>query len=321
MKGLAHKMNLPLWALFLAAQWLLTSVCSADTSLTLKNEFIEKYKDKATIATDFTMLFAHEKPKTPSPSKPANDGDIHISGTSADIQLPVVAEIMNAALQSKAVKFVNQAKGTGTPVHVVGAWRIWTEHGGDDSQVQGGGFPEIRDTNPAHVFEIHPLTQVANFSVASSFRPIKGYRTKNAMDAFHVYENVRSKIILGTGTTTITTGMAGYNYVEFRLKLLEDPTLDIGDGLMVFGSVLDLGGEQIVRKRRIVFVAGTTPEKGVRLLHAGQCMHVLGIPRLDLALVSWRVERAATEPDALNWGLPYEIVVVADYKDNSCGSN
>jgi len=39
-------------------------------------------------------------------------------------------------------------------------------------------------------------------------------------------------------------------------------------------------------------------------------LHVLGIPRIDLALVSWRVRNAGTRPEALRWDLPYEIIVV-----------
>ena len=45
----------------------------------------------------FSAKFAHSKPKTPSPSKPSNDGDIHISGTATEIGLLTAAEIMNAA--------------------------------------------------------------------------------------------------------------------------------------------------------------------------------------------------------------------------------
>lgn len=56
-------------------------------------------------------------------------------------------------------------------------------------------------------------------------------------------------------------------------------------------------------------------------------MHALGMPRVSLALVSWRVACAANDtshagvpqdcsikyPDVLDWGLPYEMVILADY--------
>ena len=41
-------------------------------------------------------------------------------------------------------------------------------------------------------------------------------------------------------------------------------------------------------------------------------MHVLGIPRINLALVSWRAAQAKTRPEALQWNLPFEIVAIAE---------
>ena len=62
----------------------------ADTTLELKNEFIEASENRATIEASYSIKFAHPKPKTPSPSKPSNDGDIHISGTAPEIGLLTV---------------------------------------------------------------------------------------------------------------------------------------------------------------------------------------------------------------------------------------
>lgn len=55
-------------------------------------------------------------------------------------------------------------------------------------------------------------------------------------------------------------------------------------------------------------------------------LHALGMPRLNLTLVSWRVKCSKNQiddfaptkcsekfPDVLDWGIPYEIVVLADY--------
>jgi hypothetical protein len=100
---------------------------SADTTLELKNDFIETHKNRATIEATYSPKFAHSKPKTPSPSKPSNDGDIHISGTAPEIGLLTVAEIMNAADFPKTLKHVQDNLG-GT-IQMVGVWRIWPEHG------------------------------------------------------------------------------------------------------------------------------------------------------------------------------------------------
>lgn len=302
---------------------LLSGIAYADIVLTLSNDFIEKYKNRATIETEFEVMYAHEKPKKPSASKPANDGDIHVAGVPQELPMPTVAEIMNAASQPKALRLVNQVKGSGNPILIKGVWRFWPEHGGDD-QFKAGMPIDITNTNPDHVFEIHPTTEVGGIETKTAFFPIPGYKPKDAEDAFTRYENIRARITPRQNSTSIRMGSIGYNYVKFRLKLREDPTHDVGDGLTAFADVKDVDGETLVRKRRMVFVAGTAPERGVRSLKKGSCMLVLGMPRLSLALVAWRAKKSQ-EPnvddefrDVLSWNLPYEMVIVADYKDDRC---
>ncbi len=304
---------------------------SADTTLELKNEFIDTFKDRATIEANYAIKFAHPKPKTPSPSKPSNDGDIHISGTAPEVGLLTVAEIMNAKDFPAVLKFVQGKKGADA-VPMIGVWRIWPEHGGESLHVQGEADPnEIVDTNPDHIFEIHPLTKVSSFDLSSSFKPIPGFRTKDPQSAFQNYEGARSHILPGNGTTRIRMSTATYNYVEFSLELLEDPSHELGDGLTAFARMRALDGEPLVQKRRVVFVKGTKPESAVRTLKKGQCMHALGMPRLNLALVSWRVRCSKNQvsdvpgcaekyPDVLDWGIPYEVVILADYGESrKCG--
>ena len=48
-------------------------------------------------------------------------------------------------------------------------------------------------------------------------------------------------------------------------------------------------------------------------MQPGDCLHVLGIPRVDLALVSWCAKHAIERPEVLTWSMPYEIVVVGEY--------
>lgn len=289
----------------------------ADLVLTLPNDFIEKYKNRATITTDFVIFFAHDKPKTPSPSKPSNDGDIHISGVPAELKMQAVAELMNAASQPKALAHANKKKGTGEAVRIIGVWRFWPEHGGDDAFFPGMDV-DIPHTNPDHIFEIHPTTEIGGIETRTSFFPIPGYRPKDATDAFQRYENIRARIFPGQTSTKIRMGSVGYNYVKFRIRLREDPTHELEDGITVFADVKETDGETLQRKRRMVFVKDTRPEKAVRILKKGECMLVLGMPRLNLSLVSWRAEHSATDPDVLAWNLPYEMVIVGDYKDNRC---
>jgi hypothetical protein len=67
----------------------------------------------------------------------------------------------------------------------------------------------------------------------------------------------------------------------------------------------------VVRNRRMVFAKGTPPAERAQALTKGDRVHVLGVPRVDLALVSWRAAHGAEQPEVLRWSLPYEIVVVA----------
>src|SRR5262249_55456024 len=146
----------------------------------------------------------------------------HVAGRAEEVGLPIVAEIMNAQQNLKAVKAMKDAQGN-DPIKVVGAWRIWCEHAGGRAQVQGKALKPFTTSNPDHVFEIHPISQLPGIDLRKSFQPIKGYRPKEAHTAFLHYENVKCRITPGNGTTTIRTSTAGYNIVKFNLESLEEP--------------------------------------------------------------------------------------------------
>jgi hypothetical protein len=279
--------------------------------ITLNRDFIDTYKDRVTItADDFVIDIAHKKPNPGS-----KDGDMHVAGRAESIGLPIVAEIMNAKDQKKAMDRVHDLEGGGKAVQAVGAWRLWCEHAFSSKQVQGAPLKQpFTTTNPPHVFEIHPLTRLDGMDLRSSFKPIPGFKPKDAHDAFVTYENIRCEIRPGKDAHTIVTSMAGYNYVEFILELNESP-FKLDDGYSVLCKVRDLEGELLVHNRRMLFVDGTEPADKVKGLQKGNRMQVLGLPRIDLALVDWRVLHANDprwkEEDPLHWNLPYEIIVVA----------
>jgi hypothetical protein len=279
---------------------------SAQIEITLKNAFIERYKNRATIDATFTVDKAHARPNPPS-----KDGDLHIAGRAPEVGLATVAEIVNAKGQPDAVGQIHDVEGTGTPIHVSGAWRIWCEHGGSSEQKQGATLEPFNTTNPDHVFEIHPLTQIGSKSIVNSFTFIEGYEAKDAEEAFTNYENKQSKMTYSSShkTTTITTSMGGYNYVEFKMVLNELPR-KVVDGYLVLAGVHTLDGNLLVRNRRMVFVDGTPPAVAVQSASKGDTLVVLGIPRISLALVSYRTGVRNTRPAALTWNLPYEIIIV-----------
>lgn len=281
----------------------------AEIEITLNNSFIEKYKNRATISVKYWVDKAHAKPNAPS-----KDGDIHIAGRAKEVGLPVVAEIMNAGSESDAVDIIHQVEGSGKTIPLEGAWRLWCEHGGTSPQVQGKSLQPFTGTNPDHVFEIHPVTIVNDISVTDSLHPIDGFDPKEAERAFTSYENLRSKITPGAKTTKLTTVMGGNNYVEFKLEPNNQP-VELEDGTAVLASAMTLDGDLIVRNRRMIFIKGTPPEQALKQLKDGESLHVLGMPRIDLALVSWRTKNYKKRPEVLTWNLPYEIIVVGVYPD------
>ena len=68
-------------ALFLLFGLLASSVL-ANIEITLKNEFIEKYKDEATISASFIVDKAH-----PHPNPPKKDGDLHAAGRAEKLKV------------------------------------------------------------------------------------------------------------------------------------------------------------------------------------------------------------------------------------------
>jgi hypothetical protein len=305
----------PLLTLLSAALITAGFVCTAyaEVSLTLNNSFIEKYKNRTSIEAD--CVVDHSKGK---PNSPAKDGDMHIAvRCPQEIRLPLVAELMNAKDHLDVVDASVNAERTSQIVRITGAWRIWNEHSGDESFVQGRKVEKAKNTNPDHVFEIHPITSFDGINVLQSFKPIPGYKPKDADRAFPIYENVRSRIFVGKLTTRVVSSGVGYNYVQFQMELNEPP-FKVADGSFAFARVRDWDGHLLVRKKRMVFVRDTPPEILVRNAKEDDCFRVLGMPRLDLALVSWRTQAAAKgRTEVLSWNLPYEIIVVGIY-DSKC---
>ena len=234
----------------LAATW----PVAAEVSITLNSTFVEKYKNRATI--DVKFIVDHSKGK---PNPASKDGDMHVAGRDAkNIGLAAVAEIMNAKNHLDAVDAANNAAGTNGPISISGAWRIWNEHGGDNVFVQGKAVAAAATSNPDHVFEIHPISEVDGIDIRASYQPIPGYDAKKPEDVFPRYGNVRAKIIPKSGKVTIVSNGIGYNYVNFQMVLNEKP-FKISDGALAKARVQDFEGHLLLRDKRMVFVKDTPP--------------------------------------------------------------
>jgi hypothetical protein len=288
------------------------AAASAQIRLTLDDKFIQDFKDRVAIGADLVVDHSH-----PKPNPPKNDGDIHAASRSKDVGLPFVAEIMNSKEALTQVNAFHAANGTDKVFQVQGAWRLWCEHGGQQQFTQDLGQlgDSAEDTNPDHCFEIHPITDVDSANLRKTWHTIAGYTSKNAEDAFTRYEQVRSHIThdAAAKTTTIDTAGIGFNYVKFKIALREDPTFVTDDGLFVRADVLSLDGDVLVKGRRMAFAKGTSAFTAVMKQKKGGTLTVLGIPRIDLALIAWRVEHGDSDPRVLDWNLPYEMIIVGSF--------
>lgn len=285
-----------------------TTLAQAEVGVVLKRAFIDKYANRATIEASYSVAHTHPKAK-----KASEDGDIHCSGTSNDIGLACVAEIVHASTQPAAIQKLVSAEG-GAPINVKGVWRLWPEHanGGEDF-VQDADVAPIENTNPPHIFEIHPLTDVDGIDVRTSLTRVSGYAYKNAADSFDKFENWACTIHVHGDKVTLVTKQLGYNYTRFTAHLLEDPTHTLEDGnTSVFCSVP--GTEEdvpIAGKVRCIFINGSPPQLKLAQLHAGDELRVVGVPRINLALLRYRVDHADGDPSLLTRSIPYKMIIVA----------
>jgi hypothetical protein len=288
----------------------------ADNILELNKSFIEKYKNKLTISAHYIVDAAHKRPNPAS-----KDGDMHVAGRAPEIGLATVAEIQNAKDVPDAVSAVKDVEGSGQAIDISGVWRIWPEHGGDNTHIQqsDAGSPYEGDgpTNPPHVFEIHPILKISDQDVKNTLRPIEGFDAKDADEAFHKYESGSFEITPTESRVRMRMRMIGFNYVKFLMKVRKRFHRE-EDGEFISAAIYSNEEELLVHDRRVGFVAGTAPDEKQKTVQVGECMLVLGIPRIDLALVSWRIRHGG---DALRWSLPYEIIVVGVYDDQPkrCG--
>lgn len=281
----------------------------AQSEIVLKNSFIQKYKSRVTIETEFKI--DHVKKTI---NKPEDDGDFHIAGRSTEIGLPMVAEIMNAMNHKDAVARVRNAGESS--IKIKGVWRLWCEHPGKKKHEQGKKVEKSENSNPDHVFQIHPITGVEDINLLSSLIPIKDYEPYDADKAFEHYENRDCEIISNSSrkTTTIKTKRSYYNYAEFRFELREDKQENVVDGRFVYGSVLNKKGDVVAKDIRLAFVKDSEPEKIVKSKGEGDIIRLLGIPRINLEEIWQRVKNSKKNPSLLKQNLPFEMIIVGVYK-------
>jgi hypothetical protein len=277
-------------------------------AIEIRKSFIEEYKNRVVIHATFTVDKAMS-----APLPPEIDGDLHFSGRAPQVGLPIVAEISNARDQQAAIALVHGAAGTDHALRVTGVWRIWPEHAGGAKEDQGKPLPAFDTDNPDHVFEIHPVTRIDGIGLLDSFTPVKGFSPGDAKRTFGIYEKASCTLTVKPETVAIVSETGLYNDVEFVMQLAEVRQLVVSGGRFVMASVLDLKGNLLVQRLRMVFTQGTPPEEAVRRLGAGDRLHVYGMPRLDFAEISRRIKGSPADSSLLTKPLPYEIIILGVY--------
>ncbi len=296
-----HSRRLPIAALLAWLAWP-APPAEAQSTLVLRNDFISEHKNRVTIrSTAFSV--DHVKDTINSAAK---DGDLHIGGRLDGLGLPLVIEITNARSAKPAVDRARSKEGTKVPV--IGVWRLWFEHA-TGKQTQQEPVPKPKNSNPSHVFEVHPVTEFDGIDTRHTFTTIPGFSPKKAEDAFSTYEKKTISYRGDPQKTTIAVKAIGYNYVEFKIRLTKKPTKRV-DGFTALAEVFDLHGDPVTAQpRRMVFAAGTPPAQRIATADAGDEFRVLGIPRISLDLLSKNVKQNPIPSKPIP--LPYEMIIMA----------
>lgn len=287
-----------------------TELSPDDVRVTLYRSFVEAYKNRVTITTNFTVDAV-----SPSPNPRLFDGDLHFAGRAPEIGLRLVAEISNAAEVDSAVALVKRTQASRGALQLTGAWRLWPEHTVLSRQAQGQPMAPLTSANPDHIFEIHPVTRMAGVDLRHTVHPVEDYKPGNSSRTFAIYEGAECTIGVGPETISITVPTGLYNDVHFIMRLAGDRPVVVGDGRFLMASAHDLDGAPLVERVKLVLIAGTAAERAVRRLRPGGRLHVWGLPRVDLAEISRRAAQSATNPAGLKGKLPYELVILGVYAD------
>ena len=273
-----------------------------------RRSFLEAYKNRVTIETQFTIDAA-----ATSPNPNAFDGDLHFAGRAPEIGLRLVGEIKNASMADSAVALVRRAAATHRPVALTGVWRIWPEHSLGASEQQGRPIQPLDSPYPDHVFEIHPVTRIGGISLMHTLQVLDGYKPGSAKRTLESYQDAKCKLIVTPTTVTFETPTWLYNDVHFVMEITDASQLVVADGRFVTAAALDTDGNRLVESLRMVFVGGSSAERAVRTLARGARLHVWGLPRLNFAELSRRVAESVRDATLLEGPMPYEIVVLGVY--------
>ncbi|HEU5219523.1 MAG TPA: hypothetical protein VFU23_12765, partial [Gemmatimonadales bacterium] len=227
----------------------------------------------------------------------------------------LVGEIANATEADSAVALVKRAARLHRTLPLAGAWRLWPEHALGAPEAQGRPVPPLENPYPDHVFEVHPVTRVDGINLLTTVHAVDGYRAGAAKRTFGIYQGAGCVLRATRTTVTFDTPPSLYNDVHFLMEVSRGGQQEVEGGRFVTGSALDLDGNLLVEKLRMVFIAGTAPERLVRQARPGARFHVWALPRVSFAEVSRRIRAVPGDSVVVEGPLPYELVILGVYPD------
>lgn len=288
----------------------ITSKVGPDHVITrFDRSFIEANRERITLEADFTV------DATASINPKVFDGDMHIAGRSPAIGLRMVAEIKNARLSPRAVQLVREAERSREPVRVRAFMRFWPEHAIGLPHRQGEPMPRLLNANPDHVFELHPLIRIADIDLLANLRPVDGYSPGHASSTFDRYERSELQIQVHGERVYLKTPAGLWNDVHFQLELTDHPPQIQEDGGYLTARARDLLGNVLVDSIRVVLVKDSPPERAFRTLHAGDRVHVWGLPRVSFDGLARLIAEAGPDTRWRTVRFPYEILIVGVYPE------
>ena len=280
------------------------------STLRLRNTFISHLKNRA-IVKNLPFTVDHVKPSINSISSDGKDGDIHVAGRPGPfVGLPMVVEVVNARLEKDDV--VQRLRDLeGQPATTVsGVWRLWFEHPPHGVMEQVGTVPKPTSTNPDHVFELHPLTEVDGRKADESFVMIPGFTAYTAAKTFGAYEQLEFRAKKNSAMTVISSKKAGHNYTEFDAVLAGAPTHK-NDATFVVADIQTPSGKSVVKKPIRLVIADDTKVATVfasKKPKTGTKLRILGIPRVNLDILMDKAEDQPGQTVVVRGA--YEIIVV-----------
>ncbi len=302
------------------AALVLPTLAYSQSTITLRRSFIDSFMNRVTITANYDVWYTHHRAKPET-----EDGDIHCSGYDKKIGLATVAEIMNAKDEQDAIDVLIDHEGKGKAnnpkISMTGVWRLWPEHMGSGTTFkQGMKFTkskiQAKTTNPDHVFEIHPVTELEGSDLTHTLRRIgPDYEMKKWEVSYPKFRAKAFSISSNTKFISFTTKQIGENYIDMWIRI--DTLWEVEDGAFAYCTTMtsdfdpdedEIADKQVTGKTRVVLVKNSEVYNAVINGDLGMKVHIVGTPRINLAIISWREWVMDDRPEVKTWRLPFEII-------------